>query len=264
MNINNNHKNIKNKKKSRENEINEIGNKEVIKEVKEIMAFNDKELNDSSYEKALRYDKRTYFNYYCSLIKTQNIFIFTFFYNNDYNSKTIKIDLFLVNFIIFYTVNALFFNDNTMHKIYEDKGNFQILYQLPQIIYSSLISMLFNILLKLLALSEDDIIILKSKKTKKNLAKREKDLYNKLHIKFLLYFILSTTFMIFFWYYLSMFSARYKNTQLHLIKDTFISFGLSFIYPFGLYLLPGLLRIPALKKKNRNVLYILSKVLQLL
>ena len=70
--------------------------------------------------------------------------------------------------IIIINLNALFFNDNTMHKIYEDKGKFQFIYQLPQIIYSSIISIIINILLKLLALSESDILALKSKKEKKD------------------------------------------------------------------------------------------------
>ena len=158
----------------------------------------------------------------------------------------------------------MFFNDNTMHKIYEDKGKFQFMYQLPQIIYSSIISFAFNTLLKLLALSESDILTLKSKKEKKDIDKKEENLNKKLQIKFVLYFIISTILLLLFWYYLSMFCAIYKNTQLHLIKDTLISFGLSFIYPFGINLLPGLFRIPSLsdKKGNRKYLYIISKILQ--
>ena len=54
------------------------------------MAFNDNELNDMQYKLTLKYDNRTYLKYYCSLIKIKNNFIFSFFYNNDYNSKIIK------------------------------------------------------------------------------------------------------------------------------------------------------------------------------
>ena len=69
-----------------------------------------------------------------------------------------------------------------------------------------------------------------------------------------------------------MFGTIYKNTQLHLIKDTLISFAMSLLYPFGIYLLPGIFRIPALsnrKKKNKKddagkYLYNLSKILQTL
>ena len=62
--------------------------------------------------------------------------------------------------------------------------------------------------------------------------------------------------MAFFWYFVSCFCAVYKNTQIILIKDTLISFGLSMIYPFGLNLLPGILRIPALKDTNKNKKYL--------
>ena len=234
------------------------------------MIHNDQELNDMNYESALRFDDRAYCQYYCSLIKTKNILIFSFFYNNDYNSKIVKIDLFFVGFVIFFSINTLFFTDETMHKIYEDKGEFQILYQLPQIILSTLISIIFDTLLQLLALSDDDISKLKNVKEnietmkKKEINKKEKDLNKRLKIKFILYFIISTIFLLFFWYYLSMFCAVYKNTQLHLIKDTLISFALSCLYPFVYYLFPGLFRIPSLsnKKGGRKCFYFMSKVLQ--
>ena len=63
-----------------------------------------------------------------------------------------------------------------------------------------------------------------------------------------------------------MFGAIFKNTKFHLLKDTAISFGLSLIYPFGIYLLPGFFRIPSLAntKKKRICLYQLSKILQML
>ena len=63
-----------------------------------------------------------------------------------------------------------------------------------------------------------------------------------------------------------MFGVIYKNTQYHLLKDTLISFGISFIHPFVLYLLPGIFRIPSLSnpKKKRVCLYNFSKIFQLL
>ena len=100
-------------------------------------------------------------------------------------------------------------------------------------------------------------------KTKKKLDERKNNLKNNLEIKFILYFILSFIFLIFFWYYISMFGAIYKNTQYHLLKDTLISFGLSLIYPLGIYLLPGIFRISVLSKKNK-CLYSISKLFQLL
>ena len=47
--------------------------------------FIDEEINEFSYDLAIKYDKRNYFQYYASLIKTQHNLIYTFFNTNDYN-----------------------------------------------------------------------------------------------------------------------------------------------------------------------------------
>ena len=72
--------------------------------------------------------------------------------------------------------------------------------------------------------------------------------------------------MLFFWYFISCFCAVYNNTQIILFKDTLISFALSMLYPFGLNLLPGIFRIPALrsKKKDKKCLYSFSGLLALI
>ncbi len=72
--------------------------------------------------------------------------------------------------------------------------------------------------------------------------------------------------MLFFWYFISSFCAVYTNTQIILLENTTISFGLSMIYPFGYVLLPGIFRIPALKAKNHDqkCIYKLSKLIALI
>ena len=243
---------------------------DIIQKAKEIMKYNEQELNEMNFTQALKYDKRNYCEFYFSLIKTKHDLIFSFCYNNDYNSKIIKIDLFFISIAMNFTINALFFNDDTMHKIYEDKGKFEFLYQLPQIIYSSIISQILYSLLQLLALSDDLILMLKQKKKTFNIAEIKLKLLKRLKIKFILFFIISTIFLLIFWYYISMFCAIYVNTQIHLIKDTLISFGMSLLYPFGIYLLPGIFRIVALSNKNKKskknktkkIIFIFSKFLQ--
>ena len=271
LNINNKRKentsNVPGSIRQLNRQINSTNNKnKALKKTKEIMAYNDEELNNLKYELALKYDHRTYCEYYISLLKTKHIIFFTFFNNTDYNSKLIKIDLFLFNFSLYYAVNTLFFNDSTMNQIYEDEGSFNFVYQLPQIAYSSLISAVINILLKMLALSQGLILDFKQKKEKKDLEKKEKSLEDKIKGKFILYFLFSTILLLFFWYYISMFCAIYVNTQLHLIKDTLISFGLSLFYPFGINLIPGIFRIPSLsnQKNKRSYLYNLSKIVQMI
>ena len=64
-----------------------------------------------------------------------------------------------------------------MHKIYEDEGDFNFLYQLPQIVFSTLISKVFNLLFNNFALSEANIIDFKNNKSTKHVNKRSKNYY---------------------------------------------------------------------------------------
>ena len=254
QNINIEKENINSKNKKRN---------EKIEMVKNIMKYKDDEINDLTYDLALQYDKRNFYQYYISLIKTKHDLISSFCNNNDYNSSLMKINLFIIGFTMEYTMNALFYNDDTMHNIYVNQGSFDIEYELPKIIYSSLISFILNTIIKLLALSNDSIIEFKQNKTRKGVNKRGKDLKYKLKIKFILYFILSFLLLLFFWYYISMFGAIYRNTQYYLIKDTLLSFLASLIYPFFICLIPAFIRIPSLSEPNkqRKYLYKLSKMI---
>ena len=106
------------------------------------------------YEKAKIIYKRNFSQYYLSLLKKKHLLLFSFIPMNDYNLKYIKICLFLYIFSLYFAINTLFFTDATMHKIYQDKGVYNLLYQLPKILYSTIISSILNLLIKFLALSE--------------------------------------------------------------------------------------------------------------
>ena len=243
----------------------EIERQKTIKlQVKEIMRAIDSELNSLSYEKALKLDKRTFFQYYFSLLKTKHLLLFSFYPSNDYNLMIIKIYLFFFSFALYYTVNALFFNDPTMHKIYEDEGIYNFIYQIKQIVYSTIISSVITAIIKNLALTEQNILDIKQQNKIEKLPHVFAKALKCTIIKFLLFSFFNIIFLSAFWYYLACFGVVYKNTEIHLINDTLISFGTSMIYPLGTNLLPGFFRIPALRKKNKECMYKISKLLQLI
>ena len=235
--------------------------------LKKFLDFNDYELNNLDYEKALLNDKRTFKQYYWSLLKQKQLILFSFIPSNDYNSFIIKNSLFYFIFSLNLTVNALFFNDSTMHKIYEDNGKYNFIYQMPQIIYSTLITTLINMFIKFLALSEKNVIQIKKEFNEKKSEKFEtriNEIIKCIKIKFIMFFIISFFLLILFWYYIACFCALYNKTQIHLIKDTISSFLLSLILPFLLNLLPGILRIKSLENRNSKKTYKISKYIQIL
>ena len=182
--------------------------------------------------------------------------------NKDYNSQIIKSFLFFYFYSLDFTVNALFFTDDTMHKIYIDSGSFNLNYQLPQIVYSYLISSGINLIIEYLSLSENTIILIKYRMN--NHLKDKKKIINDLKIKFCFFFIIIFILLLIFWYYISCFCCIYKNTQIHLIRDSLLSLGLSSIIPCFTNLIPGIFRISALRDKQSNKLcmYKLSQIIE--
>ena len=222
----------------------------------------ESELNSLSYKEALKKDKRTYCQYYFSLLKKKQIILFSFYPNKDYNSQIINSFLFFFYYSSDLTINALFFTDDTMHKIYTDSGKYNLIYQLPQIIYSYLISSGINFIIEYLSLSEDSIIFIKSRKNI-NFQKKMK-IIRKMKIKFCFFFIVVFILLLIFLYYIACFCCIYENTQMHLIKDSLLSLGLSSIIPFFKSLIPGIFRIPALRNKigNNSCLYKISQIIE--
>ena len=221
-------------------------------------------MNTMSYKEALEKDKRPYFKYYLSLIRTKHPIIFSFFPIQDFNIFIIKICLFFLSFSIYYAFNTLFFDFTVIHMIYENEGNYDLIYLLPQIFYSFIFSYIITILVNYFFLCERDIIKIKNEKIFSKAYEKVPKVERCIIIKNIIYFILSIIFLIFFWYYLSSFCALYKNSQVHVIKNTFISFSFGLIYPFIINLIPGIFRRIALRSNNKEFIYKISKIIQIL
>ena len=211
----------------------------------------DFELNALEYENAFKLDKRSFTQYYISSIKNNHPIIFSFFPFKDYNPLIIKFFLFFFSYSSELTINALFYSDGALQEIYKNDGDFDFSYKLPQYLYSTIISKVIDGIIKNLALSQDKIIELKYEKDIKTLdnAYHEK-LLKALKIKFTFFFIISFIMLASFGYYITCFCGIYINTQIHLISDSAFSLLDSFLLPFVIYLISGLLRIVSLRGDN--------------
>ena len=151
-----------------------------------------------------------------------------------------------------------------MHKIYIDEGKFNFLYQIPIIVYSSILSEVISSIIRYFALTENLILDIKNEYNFERFNKKVDVVYKKIKLRVSLFFIVAFLLLLFFMYYISCFCGVYVNTQIHLIKDTIVSFVLSLTYSLGLYLIPGIFRISALKAKNKNkfCLYKFSQIVE--
>ena len=231
--------------------INSDNNNKIRKERQEQKYYDDYEINSINYEEAIKNDKRTYIQLYLSLIKVNHILIFTFCSKGDYNPRSIKICLFFFIFVLHMFINTLFFNDATLHHIYQNKGLFNFIYFLPQILYSIIICSFINIIIKKLSLSQKNILEIKYEENIDNLNSKIINMIRCINKKFIFFYIFSFIFLLFFWYYLLCFCFVYNNTQIYLFKVISISYTLSFIYPFIIYLFHLIFRIASLRNPGK-------------
>ena len=226
--------------------------------------YTDYELNFLSYKEALGIDKRNFKQYYISLIRAKHPILFSFIPNKDYNSMIIKIDLFLIGFGVIYAMNALFFNESTIHQIYEDKGAYNFGYFLPKILLSFFIAHIFVTALKFIFLSERNILDIKHQETRNKAADQVDSVKRRLIIKYIVFYIAGVSFLFLFWYYLSSFGAVYQNSQIFLIINAFLSSFLSLLYPFFINLIPAFIRIYSLNNSSRECFYKANKYIQII
>ena len=127
----------------------------------------EEELNGLDYEYYRNIDDRKWYDIFLSLFKTNYDFTNTFFlYNNSNNYKiydlyTIKIMIYINSLSYSIIINLMFYTDETMHKIYSDNGEYNLLYRFPILILSDLIMKLISILLGKLINYQNELIKIK-------------------------------------------------------------------------------------------------------
>ena len=201
---------------------------------------------------------------YWSKLKRRHLILFSFFAKNDFNLIYVKIVRFIIEICSNIAMNALFFSDESMHKIYLSYGKYNFIQQIPKILYSSLISLVLDFLICFLIITEKqvfEIICLKQSEQEKNPEQIEK-IFKLIKIKFILFYSISFLLLLFFWYFIAAFCAVYKNTQITFLKDFITSFFTGLLYPFAIYFFLALIRKLSLKdsdKKRFRFLYIIGK-----
>ena len=225
--------------------------------------LDDFELNQLEYDEAIKYDKRTFIEIYFSLLKREHKILFTFFICNDYNLFYIKLSRFIFLVATDMAMNAFFFSDETMHKLFLSYGKYDVFQQIPQIVYSTIISQLMEVFICFLSLTDSHIYQIKKLKPNSKNKSIIDNTYKCIKIKLVNYFLFTSVLFLFYWYIIVIFCALYKNTQVSFIKDTLFSFLISILLPFVLYLIPSILRVLAIRNKKNQLkcIYKLSDII---
>ena len=132
--------------------------------------------------------------------------------------------IYLNSLIASLIINNLFYTDDTMHKLYEDYGKYNLLYRLPMIVISDLSMKLMSIILEILIDFQEKFIELKiylgSSKNIENIKdEKGRSIKKSFKIRKIIFYIINIILNIFGWYFISCFFAVYHNTQKFLFFD---------------------------------------------
>ena len=148
-----------------------------------------------------------------------------------------------------------------MHKLFLDYGKYNFIQQIPQIIYSAIVSQIIQVFICYLSLTDKHYYEIKNLNNKSKVQINQ--IIKRIKLKIYFFFIFTSIMFFFYWYAITCFCEIYRSTQTAFIKDSLTSFGLGLLYPFALYLMPSTLRIIALKAciGKLSIIYKLSDVI---
>ena len=240
-------------------------NKEKKSQISQIYDLDNDEKNELSFERALRYDDRSFCKYYYFLLQNGHIIFSIFCRDSDYNIFSVKLGLLFMLFPINLATSIFFFDSKNIKTIYIKKiqdisANYS--YFLNAFVSSILASILL-ILLKLLCLSHNSIRSLRKIKDVEKAKKKSIWVLRCIKLRITIYYFLSFIFLIIFGYYIGCFCVIFENTQIVLIKSMFISWLLSLLYPFAIYFVASIFRRVAIRHKIK-CFYRINQIFQMI
>ena len=221
------------------NEINlktdtKLKNKEINKELNE-QQFDKKffkeylstSLDDLEFDDAVAKDKRKYCEHMVENLKEDQIIANTFIADDPIKPRTIKIIVFILNVILYFVVNGLFFSEEVISELYnvnEDEENFFSFLprSIERLIYTTLVSIIIGIITDFFFIDEKKIKgIFKREKDnitmlKKNMNELKKDLKK----RYIAFIITVSIILIISFLYLLCFNYVYPYSQTEWIKSS--------------------------------------------
>ena len=122
------------------------------------------------------------------------------------------------------------------------------------------------VFIKYFSSSQRNLLKIKNEDIYNNFEEKVENTKRCLLIKYIMFYIFSFIYFILFWYYLSSFCAVFPNSQIYLIKNTFMSFVIYILFPNIFILLTCAFRIYSLREKKpiNKFFFKINKIMQII
>ena len=228
------------------------------------VVLKDDQLNFASYTQAVKNDNRTFIGQYWSLLKMKQLCIFTFYTSEDYILRSTKIALFILFMCFYFAFTALFFNDSIMRAIYTYKGNTKAAIHIPNIVLSSLCSIIMCLIVRFVSLNERDIVKITQEENPEERKALAEQIRRTSKIKTIILYIIAGLLIGLCWYYVAAFCAVFKNSQGHYFINLLVAFIICNAWPFVTSLISAFLRKKSLETGTSDTLYKISQIISII
>ena len=183
------------------------------------------------FDDAVAKDKRKYCEHMKENLIEDQIILTTFVDEDKLKPRSIKIIVFILNVILYFVVNGLFFSEEVISELYnidEDEENFFsfIPRSLNRIIYCTLVSIAVGLITNFFFVDEKKIkgIFRREKENLVNLRSEIVGFIKEIQTRYLSFIIVILVLLLFSFYYLLCFNYVYPKTQLEWVKASLTIF----------------------------------------
>ena len=208
-----------------------------------------------TYGQALKYDKRTFFRIYFSVLFSKVELVANFIFPEHYNVYSITIPFYILCLLFDFTINALLYTDDIVSQKYVNGGKLSYFTSIMLSGISNLITFLFMKYLGKLIRYSFAFELMKEEKNEQYYLNGINRLLKIVGRRLILYFIIEIILTFLCCYYLYIFCVIYQKSQVSLIINYIIGLFLSLAISLLISFISTLLRIIALKCKRKNLYY---------
>ena len=184
-------------------------------------------VEDMEFDDAVAKDKRKYCEHMKENLIEDQIIMSTFISEDPIKPRTIKIMVFILDIILYFVVNGLFFSESVISELYnlnekDEKFFSYIPRSIDRIIYCALVSVVVSIITDFFFVEEKKIKgIFKREKTNFIILKQKiSDLIKELKKRYIAFIIVVSFILIISFFYLLCFNYVYPYSQIEWIKSS--------------------------------------------
>jgi hypothetical protein len=184
-------------------------------------------LDDLEFDDAVAMDHRKYCEHMKENLKEDQMIANTFIAEDPIKPRTIKVILLILNFILYFVVNGLFFSEEVISELYnvdEENENFFSFFprSLERLIYATIVSIIIGIITDFFFIDEKKIkgIFRREKDNINVLKKNMAELMSDLKKRYIAFISVVSVILIISTFYLLCFNYVYPYSQIEWIKSS--------------------------------------------